>query len=200
MSDLEFVRKCVEGDKLAWDEFLKRYSRLIYCYIKDAFSIKGEHFSATHIQDVFQEIFCSLISDDFRKLKTFKAKNGCSLASWLRQVTVNFTIDHLRRHKPMVSIDDETEDGLVSQNAIALDDNPIAGEISRNENFSVLKDCIDKLDTDQKYFLKLHFIKGLKLEELRKHLKLSRPAIDIHKFRLLNRLRECFKAKGVELG
>jgi RNA polymerase sigma factor (sigma-70 family) len=199
MDDLEFVRRCADGDKRAWDEFLKRYSRLIYCYIKDGLSIKGQRYSVAHIQDIFQEIFCSLINDDFRKLKTFKAKNGCSLASWLRHVTVNFTIDYLRRHKPVISIDQETEEGIVMQEALALEQDPIIEEISKKEILSSLKDCIDRLKTDEKYFLKLHFIKGVKLEDLRRYLKLSRPAIDIHKFRLLNRLRECFKSKGVEL-
>ena len=34
------------------------------------------------------------------------------------------------------------------------------------------------------------------LEELKKHFKLSRPAIDMRKSRLIERLRDCFRGKG----
>jgi len=199
MDELGFVRRCVKGDRQAWDEFIEKYSRLIYNYVFAVLSARNYSFAQNHLQDIFQEIFASLIKDNFKKLSSFKAKNGCSLASWLRQVTVNFTIDYIRKLKPLVSIDEET-DGDFSLIDILPSNSPSAADTLRQEEKLVhLKDCIDKLDIDDKYFLELHIHRGLDLEKLKAYFKISRPAIDMRKFRIIERLRECFKSKGFVL-
>ena len=200
MGDLEFVQRCVKGEKAAWDEFLKNYSRLIYSYIKNILDAKGHALAENQAQDVFQEIIYSLIKDNFRKLGSFKAKNGCSLASWLRQVTVNFAIDYLRRAKPdAVSLDEEKDDAVSLKDTLADKSMPVSEIVNQHELLDSLKECIKKLDTDDKYFLRLYINKKLELEELRAILHISRPAVDMRKARILARLKECFKDKGLLL-
>jgi len=109
MDDLAFVQSCIRQEPFAWDEFVEKYSRLIYSYIHKVLRSKGIAASESYAGDICQELFSSLIKDDFKKLKTFRAQNGCSLASWLRQVTVNFSIDYTRRMKPAVSLDQDEE-------------------------------------------------------------------------------------------
>ena len=196
MDDLEFVQRCVKGDKQAWDEFLRKYSRLIYNYIHNVLNAKGYPFAQSHINDIFQEIFCSLIKDDFKKLRSFKARNGCSLASWLRQVTINFTIDYIRKIKPAVSIDEETDDELSLKDLLADDSVSVTDTLSQEERIKSLKECIERLGSDDKYFLELHINRGLRLEKLKDYFKRSRGAIDMQKSRLIDKLRECFKTKG----
>lgn len=197
MDDLDFVQRCVKKDKHAWDEFVEKYSRLIYNYIYSVLKLKiPNQFSLDQVNDLFQEIFLSLVKDDFKKLKSFKARNNCSLASWLRQVVVNFTIDYLRKLKPHLSLDEETDDEFSLKDILA-DDSVSATEIlTQKEKLKHLKDCIHALDNDDKYFLELHINRGLGLEDLKDVLRLSRGAIDMRKSRVIKRLRECFKSKG----
>ncbi len=200
MNDLEFVHRRVKGGKRAWDEFVEKYSSLIYNYIHSVLKIKGHTFTQENINDLFQEIFLSLVKDNFKKLSSFKAKNGCSLASWLRQVTINFTIDYLRKiRKPLVSIDEETGDDFSLAEILSSNSPSAADTLSQEESLAHLKDCIDKLDIDDKYFLELHLNRGLGLEELKDYFKISRGAIDMRKSRIVERLRECFKSKGFVL-
>jgi RNA polymerase sigma factor (sigma-70 family) len=199
MDDLEFVQRCTSGEKSAWDEFLNKYSRLIYSYIKNILNSQGYTLTENDIHDVFQEIICMLIKDNYRKLASFKAKNGCSLASWLRQVTVNFTIDYVRKIKPAFSIDEESDDEYSLKDKLC-DNSPNVTEIlTKKELSNSLKECVEKLDTDDKYFLELYLNKNLKLEELRGILNISRPAVDMRKTRILNRLKKCFQDKGLLL-
>jgi RNA polymerase sigma-70 factor (ECF subfamily) len=199
MDDLEFIQRCVNGDKQAWDEFLKTYSRLIYSYIYSVIKLKGSILTPENINDLFQEIFLSLIKDNYKKLRSFKARNGCSLASWLRQVVVNHSIDYLRKFKPVASLDQEDEDGF-SLKELLRDDSPSIREVfNSEENLAHLKDCIAGLSNDDKYFLELHINQGLRLEELKEHFRLSRSAIDMRKSRIIDKLRECFKGKGFAL-
>jgi RNA polymerase sigma factor (sigma-70 family) len=196
MDDLEFVQRCVKADKKAWDEFVDKYSSLIYNYIHSVLRVKGVVFSQDAINDIFQEILLSLIKDNFRKLSSFKARNKCSLATWLRQVTVNFTIDHIRKIRPTVSIDEETDEDFSLMDILASDSSSAADTLSDEEKSDNLKDCIDKLGLEDKYFLELHIHRGLSLEELKAFLKISRAAVDMRKSRIIERLKECFKGKG----
>ncbi len=196
MNDLEFVRRCVKRDKLAWNEFVERYSSLIYNYIHSVLKIKGRTYAQENINDLFQEIFLSLAKDNFKKLSSFQARNGCSLASWLRQVTVNFTIDYIRNLKPSVSIDEENDDDFSLAEILSSDSPSAADTLSQEERLTHLRDCIDKLDIDDKYFLELHIHRGLGLGELKTWLKISRAAVDMRKSRITERLRECFESKG----
>lgn len=200
MGDLEFLQSCLKGDKQSWNQFVSKYSRLIYNYIYEVLNLKGRTSSEQNIKDIYQELFYTLIKEDFRKLKTFKAKNGCSLASWLRQVTINFTIDYLRKAKPaMVSIEEELDTDFALKDTLKDNSIPLNEIVSSQEKLNVLKECIENLDLDDKYFLELFINKQLKLEELRGLLRISRGAVDMRKSRIVNRLRECFKSKHFEL-
>ncbi|MFH1355402.1 MAG: sigma-70 family RNA polymerase sigma factor [Candidatus Omnitrophota bacterium] len=199
MTDLEFVKKCVSGDKQAWEQFVDKYSRLIYNYIYEILSTKGYPASRQNTQDIYQELFCNLIKDNFKKLGSFQGKNGCSLATWLRRVTVNFTIDYIRKTKSMLSIDQENDNELSVKDALSNGSLLIYNIVNDSEKLADLKDCINRLDTDDKYFLELFLERQLSLEELRTHLRITRGAVDMRKARITDRLKECFKSKLSEL-
>ncbi|MDD5282442.1 MAG: RNA polymerase sigma factor [Candidatus Omnitrophica bacterium] len=199
MDDLKFVQACVKGDKQSWNEFLSRYSRLIYNYIYSVLAVKGYNLAVEQIEDIFQEIFYSLIKDNYKKLATYQGRNGCSLASWLRQVTINFTIDYLRKLKPMVSIDVEVEPGF-SLKDILKDLSADAVEfLSDQDRRKTLQECVDLLDSGEQYFMELFLNQGLSLEQIREYLKINRGAVDMRKGRIFQKLQDCFKKKGFKL-
>jgi RNA polymerase sigma factor (sigma-70 family) len=199
MNDLEFVQNCVRGDRQALDQLISNYSRLIYTYIYSILKYKGYNFAQEEIQDIFQELFYLLIKDNFRKLKSFQARGGCSLASWLRQVVVNFTIDYLRRTKNTVSLEEEIGDELSLKDVLSDGNVPADSALLDQERIEELKDCINRLDKEEKFFLKLHFHKGIALEKLKSLFGASRGAIDVQKHRIIQKLKACFKAKGFML-
>jgi DNA-directed RNA polymerase specialized sigma24 family protein len=47
--------------------------------------------------DLFQEIFLTLVQDDYFQLRRFRGDHGCMLASWLRMIAARRAIDHLRK-------------------------------------------------------------------------------------------------------
>jgi len=197
MGDLEFAQRCVKGDKSAWDEFVERYSRLVYNYIHSVLKLKGINSSDPQdLRDIYQEVFLSLTKDNFRKLKSFKGLNGCSLASWLRQVVINLTLDYLSRGKPAVSIDAENEDDFSLQDILAADSISPRDKISLEDKIGQLKDCIGQLERTEQYFLELYINRKLSLEEIKDVLRVNRSALDMRKARIIDKLRQCFKSKG----
>lgn len=199
MTDLEFVRRCLDNDKQAWDEFIKKYSRLIYSSIYHVLKLKGTALKQDSISDLFQEVFLSLTKDNFRKLRSFQARNGCSLGSWLRHITVNLSIDYLRRVKIDVSLDEEHREGEDIKNILIFDGHSGAEVLSDKEKVLHLTQCIDKLNQDDKYLLELHFNQGLGSDELGDYLTISRQAVDMRKSRVMERLRDCFRDKGYHI-
>jgi len=199
MDDLEFVRQFVSGESQARDQFIKRYSRLIYNYIQYVLGAKGFKDAYIYAEDIFQGFITFLIEKDCKKLRAFKAKNGATLATWIRYLVINFTKDYLRRLKPVLSLDIEKEEGGGFQDILADGSSSALEELSKKEEFKVLDDCIDLLDNEERYFLELNFQQKVSLEIMRDFLKLTRGAIDMQKTRLMRKLRDCFKRKGFEL-
>jgi RNA polymerase sigma-70 factor (ECF subfamily) len=196
MDDRAFVHKCVTGDRHALDEFLARYSRLIYNYIYSVLRVKGLPENPETAADLFQEMILLLFKDNFKKLRSFKGKNGCSLASWLRMIVVNQTLDYVKQKKPSISLEEEREDGLNLKDIIASGSQPVPDGLSRKEELGSLEECIEVLNTDDKYFLEMHFNRNLGFDELMGHFSASRGAIDMRKMRIIEKLRDCFKNKG----
>ena len=200
MNDLDFVQRCVNGDSQSWEEFLRHYSRLIYKYIYSVLNSKNILASnQDHVDDIFQELFSSLIQDGYKKLRSFKARNGCSLASWLRQVTINFTWDYLRRVKLALSLDAENEEGSSLKEILTDGSISVPELLTQEELFKSLEDCIEALNSQSKFLVELNINQGVRLEVLKDLFKLSRGAIDMQKKRIIQKLRECFKAKGFKL-
>jgi RNA polymerase sigma-70 factor (ECF subfamily) len=197
---LAFVQRLIKQEKDAWNEFIAKYSRLIYSYIHSALGSGSHSFGAGDASDIFQSLFASLLEDSFHKLNSFKAKNNCSLASWLRVVSINFTIDWMRRARPALSLDQEGRDGepaLLSLLADTRQDS--SSEALGNEKLEGLKECVDGLSQEDRFLIEMHFLRGIGLQQLSSFLDLSRGAVDMKKSRLLEKLRECFRRKGFVL-
>jgi RNA polymerase sigma-70 factor, ECF subfamily len=200
MDDLDFARKCAQADKSAWKEFLQKYSRLIYSYIHNIIRIKGYVLDPSVTEEIFNEIISLLIKEDFKKLKTYHGKNNATLATWLRQVTINFCLDYLRKEKPaMVSIDAPVKDELSLSEIIPCRSQSAAEELIQKEKSEQLTDCIQKLTLDDKLFLELKLRWEFSLEELKDFFGISRAATDMRHSRIIQRLRDCFKEKGFDL-
>lgn len=201
MEEQGLIRRCLKNDKAAWDELVDRYSRLIYNYIYSVFKVKGINHSPDTISDLFQDIFLSLTKDNFRKLRQFKGKNNASLASWLRVITINFCLDYLKKEKkPALSLDEEFgSEGGTLKDVLADQRIPADEQLTEQEKLQHLYDCIDILDTQEKYFLEMHIYRGISLGVLQTSLGVSRSAVDMQKSRLIKKLRDCFKDKGFQL-
>jgi len=155
MDDLRFIKSCVSLDQKTWHEFLKKYSRLIYTYIyRVTVNLYGLPHNHHLIDDIFQGVLQSLIDDNCRRLRSFKGYNGCSFASWLRLVTINYTLTIMRKQRQFIALDDDTIGSplmdTLQDTRILPDEAAIYKEHAQN-----LKECIKRLDGDDKFLIQL---------------------------------------------
>jgi len=102
-SDETLVAKSKNGDKAAFEELVRKYSK--YVYTTAFFMVRDTHEAEDISQEVFVKVYLSI--NGFRGLSSFK--------TWLRKLTVNTCIDKLRLRKKTadkkVSLDSMIEDG-----------------------------------------------------------------------------------------
>ena len=93
--DRELVRRCLAGDRNAADDLVDRYQRLLF---NVAFRMLGNEQDA---EDVTQTVF----GNAFLALPRFDPK--FRFFSWIYRMTVNESLNTLKRRKPMVGLDDD---------------------------------------------------------------------------------------------
>jgi len=80
------VAKSKKGDKAAFEELVRKFSR--YVYTTAFFILRDTHEAEDASQEVFVKVYLSI--KGFRGLSSFK--------TWIRKLTVNTCIDKLRLH------------------------------------------------------------------------------------------------------
>ncbi|MGE5218153.1 MAG: RNA polymerase sigma factor [Chloroflexota bacterium] len=178
---------CIRGDKVSWDAFVLQYSGLIYHTIRRTVALHRFESAQDFVDDLFQEVFLSLVKDDFLQLRRFRGDRGCTLASWLRMIATRRTIDHLRKvEKP----DESLEHSLAE----------FAGAESKGDEsdaqFQRVADALAKLHPREQILVDLLFRKNLSAQNVASILNLSVGAVYTQKSRALAKLREILEKSG----
>jgi RNA polymerase sigma factor (sigma-70 family) len=188
MTDKEndLLTGCLRGEKLAWDVFVLQYSSLVFHTIRKTFGFYHVEVGNDVVEDLFQEFFLALLRDDLKKLRQFKGRRGCSLASWLRVIAVRLTIDSLRSHQLS-----ELESAEVFSAGLGLFDSVISGP--DEEDYEWLAKALKTLSPRERFFVDLYYRQNLLPEEIATVLETSVSAIYTQKSRVLSKLRAALK-------
>lgn len=121
----EIIRKACAGDMLAYQECIQMYSPRVHAI---AYQTVGNSIDA---QDIAQEVFIRL----YRKLYTYKPQ--FLFSTWLYRLTVNLSIDFLRKknRRQSVSLQDlPNESGLEDKRSlpdVPIEQKELKGAIRR---------------------------------------------------------------------
>ena len=104
----QLLAECLAGTRAGWQRLVERYSRYVYFLINATAKRHGASINDDEAEDLHNDFFVALLEDDYRRLRAYAGKNGCSLRSWLRVICIRRTIDALRRRRKNISL---TTDG-----------------------------------------------------------------------------------------
>jgi RNA polymerase sigma factor (sigma-70 family) len=82
--DAELVRRCLDGERAAWDELVLAYSRYVYAIAHQGYRLRGPD-----AEDVFQEVFLRV----FDRLGSLR--DPAALRPWIAQLTRRVCLDRL---------------------------------------------------------------------------------------------------------
>jgi RNA polymerase sigma-70 factor (ECF subfamily) len=174
----------LRSDKAAWDSFVQQYSSLVYHTVRKTLTLHHTDQREDVVEDLYQELFVSLLRHDCKKLRQFRGDRGCTIASWLRVVASRLTIDHLRQQRPK---DVEATDAIASDQL----DTPSA--LIEREEERALGQAMEALSPRDRLIIELSFHQSLSPEEIAGILRISVGAFYTQKSRVLAKLREALQ-------
>ena len=175
------VDRISSGDGTAFQEFVDRYKKKIY-YI--AYDITGDHDDA---EDVSQEVFIKV----FRSLKTFR--RNAKISSWLYQISVNASIDLLRKKasKPEKSMDDieraDIQENLPGSSTRAQNPERSAEDLIIQKHIS---EALQKVSPKERSVFVMRHYNELKIREIAEILSVSPGTVKALFYRATRKLRK----------
>ena len=92
----ELVRRCSASRSAeAWEEFVRRFHRLIATVILRTASRLGDSSKQT-VDDLIQETYLKLCADNFRILRSFEQHHPGAFTGYVKVVTANVVRDHFK--------------------------------------------------------------------------------------------------------
>jgi RNA polymerase sigma-70 factor (ECF subfamily) len=105
--DRDLVRRCLDGDRVAAVALVDRYERRLFNVALRMLQ------NVQDAEDVTQTVFCNV----FLSLRSYDPQYR--FFSWIYRMTVNESLNQLKRRKPMVTLDEQSS---IPARGIAADD------------------------------------------------------------------------------
>ncbi len=171
MTTGELLKKCIDKDKSAWDEFIRRYRPLVLRSARYKLNILNRPFLKTRIlEDIVQEVFFTIWQKD--KLKGLR--DASCVKSWLVIVTINTASNYCRKNifnpeRNTFSMHEEPSSDMAglspeaSISSVKLDTGKM---LEANELKSLLDKEISKLSDKEQLALKFNIYEGKKQKDI----------------------------------
>jgi len=185
-----------KGSREAWNELVDGYGRLIYYSISRTLEMKGVRRSPEDIQDIFQSLFLHLAEDGGRRLLSYTGKHKCSLATWVRMITVNYTIDTIRR-SAKYSFHVEYEDVSPEEferSWFESQKQPVDEVAEKEENKKLLA-CLGELDKQERVLLEM-YLSGMTPRQMARVCKISQSNVYSRYAAIKEKLKKSMESKG----
>ena len=183
---LEFLDRCTNKEKAAWDIFVQKYSSLIYNYIIRTLKRYNYFFQNDEVDEIFNRIFLALLDKKCRRLKNFRGQNERSFGAYLREISFHISIDFLREQKSFLELE---------QIQYRISDEDKYEKFDRKELKDIIGALRDDLPERHKYLFRLVYEEGYELSEIAEIMDLKLNAVHQLKFRMINNLIKIARRK-----
>jgi RNA polymerase sigma-70 factor, ECF subfamily len=183
------VRKAQSGDRLAFEDLVRRYDRDVL-----RLAVHLVH-RPEEAQDIYQESFLRV----YRNLDRFRFE--CSFYTWLYRIVTNVALDHLRRRtshrEEQAPVSEDTEGGTrdffdrqPESNAAANPEKKLLGqELGRH-----IQEAMERLSPRERLVFEMKHFQGLRLRAIGDLLGTSEETAKNSLFRATRKLRESLAA------
>lgn len=153
MTDKELVESALAGSKDAWKELVGRHYRLISSVV---FRITG----GRDTDDVIQEVLIQL----FRSLGSFRGESEFS--TFLYRLTLNTACREVKKMtnlSSLVSIGNEVVEKMIDRKGAS---DCTYDSLEKDDMMRMLQSAMGKISEEQRLYLTLHIVEGIKLREI----------------------------------
>ena len=183
VDELALARACAQGNNSAWEIFLTRYRQKLYL---SALRIAREDSAAHELADaLYADLYGTNTRDGKRVSKLASYTGRGSFEGWLRTVLAQEYVNRYRRTKRLVSLDEESEDGVQFR---APDPEPIPAADKRLEQAT--DEALALLAAEDRMILSAYFLDQRTLAEVASMLGVHESTISRKLDKLTRTLRK----------
>lgn len=175
--DNRLIERYIAGDDRAIEELVVRYQKQIYAFVYRMTKDMEE------AKDLTQKTFLNAVKGirDFRRASSFK--------TWLYQIALNSSLNHIRRNQPE---EVEIDESIAGNQRGALS---VLIEKERKED---IRNSMDGLPERQRLAVILRAYEGLSCDETAGVMGCSEGAVKAHYHNGVKKLKEILRNKGHE--
>ena len=179
----DLIRACQRGSEDAFRELVERFQRRAYWIARNL--VRNDETAKDVTQEAFLRVFRNILRFDLQK----------NFYTWLCQIVVNLSIDHLRKVSHVKSVDLDVAGGIPDLSR------PPDREAGKSELRERVQQALDRLPVKYKVVLTLRDIHGLSCEEIAAIAGCTNPTVRwrLHRARQLFRSVWTGKPVGVEV-
>jgi len=172
VDELALARACAAGHNAAWELFLTRYREKLYLA---ALRIAREDSAARELADtLYADLYGTSTRDGRRVSKLASYTGRGSLEGWLRTVLAQEYVNRYRRTKRLVSLEEESEDGVQFQ---APDPEPEPAAASDSRLAQATDEVLGLLSAEDRTVLSAYYLDGRRLAEIARMLGVHESTI-----------------------
>ena len=194
--DRQLISKCLSGDRGAWETVVRRFSNLVCQTVRTTFLAKQIPLSRQDLEDLHNTVFLGLFEQGCAKLKLYQGRNGCTLASWIRIVTVRIVLNHLRKKGVDGPLWEKKKTPVEELSWLRGDDQGPLALMESAEQEKLVHEGMESLAPRDRLFMKLHVDQGLAVEEVAEALQISVQNAYVVKHRAVERLKSYLVSRG----
>ncbi|HEY4787081.1 MAG TPA: sigma-70 family RNA polymerase sigma factor [Bacteroidales bacterium] len=178
MTDEELTLRLIAKDNLAFRELVQKYQSMVY---KACYNLLNQSQDA---EDIAQEVFIEV----FESISQFRQQS--KLSTWLYRITINKSLNHLRKNKWKNLVNSIEQFFVGDKNAnLEIEDksaNDSPYSIDYLERGKVLQTAIDSLPENQKIAFTLNKFDELSYQEITEIMDLSLASVEslIHRAKI----------------
>jgi RNA polymerase sigma-70 factor (ECF subfamily) len=146
--DNELVKASVNGNKLAFNEIISRYQRMV------ARTVKGMLGDSVYSEDIGQDVFIKL----YHSLPEFRGE--AKLSTYIQRIAINLTLNEIKRRKRFFSIFSQKGDSEIYEYDV-----PDADAEGRNEASELVNKALAALDPRFRIVVTMRLLQGYSTKE-----------------------------------
>ena len=193
IEDLALARGCATGSERAWEVFMARFREKLYDVARQI--TRDDSVGRELADSVYADLYGTRTRDGERISKLTSYSGRGSLDGWLRTVLAQEYVNTYRKQRRLVSLDEESEEG-VQFAAAKAEAVPRADPLLERATDDVLR----SLDPEDRFVLASYFLDGRTLAEIAQTLRVHESTISRKVEKLTKGLRKQVLKELIRMG
>jgi RNA polymerase sigma-70 factor (ECF subfamily) len=184
--DRELLKRCLNREPGAWNDFVDRFLGLIYHVIHHTTHLRSTPLKPEDVEDLAAEVLLQIVDNNYAILRQFRGQ--ASLATYLTVIARRICVQELARR--MAAKEAQPKGG---SHAAAEPEEPPRAQVGL-ETLEEVARLLQKLPGKERSVVRLHYLEGRSYEEISTQLNIPLNSIGPILSRARKRLRKDVKS------